>query len=104
MSAQKALHRTYRQMADMERILKASQDIEWTAVRPGWLLDEPITRAYEIHDAKLPKTIIRTRHADLAHFMLECATDKSQVGKSLAIGKKEHLRFENPLALLRDLV
>lgn len=92
----------YRQMADMERILRVASDIDWTAVRPAWLLDEPKTGDYEVSDGTLPEGIIRTRHGDLADFLVKVMADDTFIGKTPAIGREEDFSHTNPTALLRE--
>ena len=98
-----ALHQVFAQMADMERILRATDGIDWTAVRPGWLLDAPYTGDYTVAEDVIPRGTIRTRHADLAEFMLRCATTGDWVGKAPAVARREALRYSGPHALLAEL-
>lgn len=98
-----ALKQVFRQMADMERMLHTAPDIEWTAVRPGWLLDRPLTADYVVADGTLPDDIFRTRHADLAHFMLAEALEGRWIRATPAIGRREADGDESPLALAEDL-
>src|SRR3546814_15365697 len=59
------------QMRAMEDLLKRAKGLEWTAARPGWLLDEPYTGEAVITDERLAEGCFRCRHADLAAAMLE---------------------------------
>ena len=102
-SAILALDRVYRQMGDMERILAASDDIDWTAVRPGWLMEGDLTANYTVSDNVIPPNLIRTRHADLAHFMLECVDDDKWVGKTPAIARAEPVARSSPFEILKEL-
>ena len=101
--AMPALWRVYDQMADMERLLRATDAVDWTAVRPGWLLDRPFTGDYTVAEDAIPRGTIRTRHADLAHFILRCATTDDWVRKTPAIARREALRYSGPHALLNEL-
>ncbi len=98
------LDRTFRQMAEMERILSVCEDIEWTAVRPGWLLDRRLTREYSVSLENLPPATLRTRRADLAHFMLECAAEGQHVHQTPFIARSESLALESPPALIEELL
>ncbi len=98
-----ALHNVLREMAQMERILRAMDNIDWTAVRPGWLLDAPLTADYVITPDVIPKDLIRTRHADLAHFLLACIRSGDWIGRTPAIARKEPPEVSSPMALLREL-
>ncbi len=102
-SAGKALRHIFRQMADMERLLKASEGIDWTAVRPGWLLDQPMTTDYQVDADHLPRGAFRTRHGDLAHFMLETAFTEEWVHRTPFIARREPLRYASPPALFAEL-
>ncbi len=99
-----ALHQVITQMADMERILRASDAIDWTAVRPGWLLDAPHTGDYTVAENTIPRGMIRTRHADLADFMLRCATSADWLRAFPAIARREPLRESGPHALVAEFL
>ena len=101
--AMPALWRVYDQMANMERLLRATDGVDWTAVRPGWLLDLPFTGDYTVAEDAIPRGTIRTRHADLAHFILRCATTNDWLRKTPAIARREALRYSGPHALLDEL-
>jgi uncharacterized protein YbjT (DUF2867 family) len=98
------LDRILRQMGEMERILRVCEDIEWTAVRPGWLLDREVTGEYSVSLDNLPKGTLRTRRADLAHFMLECATGDKHVHERPFIARKESFALESPAALIEEFL
>ncbi|MEM7666667.1 MAG: SDR family oxidoreductase [Pseudomonadota bacterium] len=98
------LDRIFRQMGEMERVLRVCDDIEWTAVRPGWLLNRELTGDYEVSLDDLPKGTLRTRRADLAHFMLDCALNEKHVRKTPFIARKESLALETPPALIEELL
>ena len=102
-AAMPALDRVFRQMGDMERILRSTDDIDWTAVRPGWLLDGARTGDYTVTPDVIPRGLIRTRHADLADFMLTLAEGKGWNRQTPAIARKEPFSVSSPLALLREL-
>ena len=94
----------FRQMAAMEQVLRATPDIAWTAVRPGWLLNRDVSDHYEISEDALPKGTLRTRRADLAKFMLECASDDRWVRKTPFIAGRESLHLETPPALIEEFL
>lgn len=103
-SAGQALAQVYRQMGDMERILEAAHDIEWTAARAGWLLNEPKTGDYLVENLHLPKGVLRTRHGDLADFIVRTLHDDRWVRRKPAVGRRETLRHQSPPALLREFI
>ena len=96
------LDRIFRQMAEMERVLEVCDDIDWTAVRPGWLLERELTGEYEISLDDLPAGTLRTRHADLAHFMLKCAVEGRHVHERPFIARKEDMKLQTPPALIEE--
>lgn len=102
-TAMMALDRVYRQMGDMERVLRTADDIDWTAVRPGWLMDGPQTADYTVTDDVIPANLIRTRHADLADFMLNCIEDDAWIGKTPAIARAEPPSKSSPAELFREV-
>jgi len=98
------LERVFRQMGEMERILRVCDDIEWTAVRPGWLLNRGFTGEYSVALDNLPPKTLRTRRADAAHFMLECALAGRHVREAPFIARRESLALETPPALIEELL
>lgn len=103
-TAMPALANIYAQMASMEADLARADGIEWTAARPGWLLDRPYTGDYEVTDEKITHGLLRTRHADLADFLLRCVTEGLHIGETPAIARRESELDESPLALKDELV
>lgn len=101
-AATRPLDRVFRQMAEMERVLRVCDDIDWTAVRPGWLLNRPHTGEFEVSVDDLPAGKLRTRRADLAQFMLDCATDGKHVRETPFIARKENATLETPPALIEE--
>lgn len=99
-----ALHKVFAQMAEMERILRATSDIDWTAVRPGWLMDGDPTYDYEVTEDVIPEDLIRTRHADLAHFMVTCVKDESWIRQTPAIAREEADEASSPVEVLKEAV
>lgn len=98
-----ALNRVFRQMEEMEDILRATNDIDWTAVRPGWLMEGVATRDYTVTEDVIPEDLIRTRHADLAHFMVDCVESGDWIRKTPAIARKEPESASSPVQILSEL-
>ncbi|WP_422072143.1 NAD(P)H-binding protein [Tranquillimonas rosea] len=98
-----ALDRIFGQMAEMERILSATEDIAWTALRPGWLMEGPATRDYVVTEDVIPETLIRTRHADLADLALVCVEEGNWIRQKPAIAREEPASASGPGAVLRDV-
>lgn len=103
-AASAPLDRIFRQMGDMERVLRVAKDIDWTAVRPGWLLNREYTGDYEVSLGDLPSGALRTRRADLAAFMLDCATRERHVRECPFIARRESLVLETPPALIEEVL
>lgn len=97
------LRHIFRQMADMERVLRASGNLDWTAVRAGWLLDRPFTGDYEIAASDLPAGTLRTRHADLADFLIHCVETGEWSHRSPHIARREAMHLQSPPALVEEL-
>ncbi|AWW75070.1 hypothetical protein CD351_11595 [Erythrobacter sp. KY5] len=98
-----ALDRIFRQMGEMERVLRVCDDIDWTAVRPGWLLNRKLTGDFEVSLDDMPRNTLRTRRPDLAQFMLECALEDKHVRERPFIARKEDVKLETPPALIEEL-
>jgi putative NADH-flavin reductase len=96
------LDRIFRQMGEMERVLRVCEDIDWTAVRPGWLLNRERTGDFEVSLDDLPDGTLRTRRPDLAQFMLDCATQEKHVRERPFIARKESAALESPPALIEE--
>ena len=101
-AASAPLDRIFRQMGEMERVLRVCDDIDWTAVRPGWLLNREHTGEYEVAEDDLPPGTLRTRRPDLADFMLACATEERHVRETPFIARKESALLESPPALIEE--
>lgn len=104
MAAQVGLRAIFDQMADMERLLHATETLRWTAVRPGWLLDEPHSGDYRVFDGVIPPDLIRTRTGDVAHFMLDCAERDLHVRQTPAIARPEPASKSGPDAVLKEMI
>ncbi|MEO2167190.1 MAG: NAD(P)H-binding protein [bacterium] len=103
LTARPALHNILEQMRAMEDLLERAEGLEWTAARPGWLLDEPYTGEVVITDERLAQDCFRCRHADLAAAMLEFACENTWVNAKPAIARPEADRFEKVAALKAEL-
>ncbi|WP_420391509.1 NAD(P)-dependent oxidoreductase [Acuticoccus sp.] len=102
-AAMTALSGIFEHMHEMEDLLRAAPDIEWTAVRPGWLLDAPYTGDYTVSEDVIPEDHIRTRVPDLADFMLRCALDGEHVRATPAISRAEDPSASSPIKVVEEL-
>ena len=98
-----ALTRVLHQMGEMEEMLRASP-LDWTAVRPGWLLPEPLTADYVVVPDVIPEDLIRTRHADLAHFMLHCAVTGEWSRQTPAIARPEADELSSSFEVVKEML
>lgn len=99
MAATATLEAIFTQMGEMEQALRAS-DVDWTAVRPGWLMEGERTGDYVITPDVIAEGLIRTRHADLADFMLECLVTDEWVRRTPAIARREDPSAESARQLV----
>ena len=81
---QPLLRHKYEDMKRMEKAV-ADSDLEWTVVRPGQLVDGPLTQDYRIgREGHLPNVTKVTR-SDLADFLAIQAEDCSLAKRTVAI-------------------
>lgn len=97
-----AMNRIFTQIADMERVFAAA-GLTTTFVRPGWLLDLPFSDDYQVSENGLPPNVLRSRRADVAHFMLKCAEEGQYKNEKPFIGRPEAFIHENPAALIPEI-
>lgn len=83
-----ALSKVLDQMREMEAMLRASP-LEWTAVRPGWLMEGEATGDAWIGPDVIPEDLIRTRTGDLAALLLDCAVGGAWIRATPAIARDE---------------
>jgi nucleoside-diphosphate-sugar epimerase len=83
-----ALHKVLDQMREMEALLRASP-LDWTAVRPGWLMEGAPTGDAWIGPDVIPPDLIRTRIGDLAALLLHCAANDAWMRATPAIARDE---------------
>lgn len=98
-AATASLEPIFTQMGEMEQSLRAS-DTDWTAVRPGWLMDGERTGDYVVTPEVIAEGLIRTRHADLADFMLGCLETDEWVRRTPAIARREDPSAESARQLV----
>jgi len=91
----------FQQMGEMEKILQATPWLRWTAVRPGWLLDEAASGDFQVFHDVIPEDLIRTRTGDLAVFMLECAEQDLHIRATPAIARPEPADKSGPDAVFK---
>ncbi|MEL7196769.1 MAG: NAD(P)H-binding protein [Pseudomonadota bacterium] len=103
LTAKPALANILEQMRAMEAMLQAHEHLQWTAARPGWLLDEPFTGEAVVSDERLAEGCFRCRHADLAECLIDFICENSWLQAKPAIGKPEAGEFESLAAVKSEL-
>lgn len=83
-----SLTRVLDQMRGMEAVLRVS-GLDWTAARPGWLMEAEATGDAWIGPDVIPEDLIRTRTGDLAALLIDCAAEDSWVRATPAIARDE---------------
>lgn len=83
-----ALSNVLDQMREMEAMMRASS-LDWTAVRPGWLMEGEATGDAWIGPDVIPPELIRTRIGDLAALLLDCAVNDAWLRATPAIARDE---------------
>ncbi len=102
--AMAALSKVFDQMGRMEDMLRGTEGIDWTAVRPGWLMAGERTDDYVVQPDVIPEGLIRTRRADVATLMLDCIENGDWVGQTPAIARKEPDEATSPAAVAREMM
>lgn len=103
-AARLSLTQVFRDMGNMERVLRATDGIDWTAVRPGWLYDAPATGDYTVTGDVIPDDMVRTRIPDLAGFMLDCVERDLWIRGTPAISRPEPAAATSPFEVLKEAV
>jgi nucleoside-diphosphate-sugar epimerase len=103
-AARLGLKSIFDDMARMEDHLRTVDDVRWTAVRPGWLLEEAPSGDVRVFDDAIPPDLIRTRTGDLAAFMLDCAEGDLHVHATPAIARPEPASKSGPDAVLAEML
>lgn len=80
-----ALINNYLDMARMEAILEEHPEIDWTIVRPTYLLDGP-SKPYRVVDRKVGGGAFKIHRVDLAAFLLAEAQANAWVHKHPTLG------------------
>ena len=99
-----ALHRVFDQMGQMEEQLQHRKSIDWTAVRPGWLMAGERSDDYTVQADVIPEDMIRTRRADVGAFMVDLAESGEWVRRTPALARHEAAEKSNPEAVVRDML
>jgi nucleoside-diphosphate-sugar epimerase len=98
-----ALTRVLEQMREMEAMLRASS-LDWTAVRPGWLMEAEASGDPWIGPDVIPEELIRTRTGDLAALLLDCAVEDKWVRQTPAIARDEDDLKESSTEVILEML
>ncbi|MEW9921508.1 NAD(P)-dependent oxidoreductase [Marimonas sp. MJW-29] len=101
--AMTGLHLVFEQMKEMEANLRARPALDWTAVRPGWLMEGKVTGDYTVQPDVIPDDMVRTRHADLADFIVRLAETRDWVHATPAIARPEAAEHTSPRAVAEEI-
>ena len=69
----------------------------------GWLMAGAPTDDYVVQADVIPEGLIRTRHADLANFMVRLAAGDEWLRATPAIARKEPPEASSPEAVLEEM-
>ena len=99
------LSRVIDQMEQMELDLRRHrQRLDWTAVRPGWLMAGPATGDYAVQADVIPRGMVRSRHADVAEFMVKLAEGEEWIHQTPALARHEGPEATSPEAVLKEML
>lgn len=99
-----ALSNVFDQMKEMEEMLRRRPDVDWTAVRPGWLMEGQPTDDYTVQANVIPKGMIRSRHADVGAFMAKLAETSDWSRQTPALARHEDPSASGPEEVLREML
>ncbi|MGY6550680.1 MAG: NAD(P)-dependent oxidoreductase [Erythrobacter sp.] len=99
-----ALILVFKQMELMEVQLARRDDLRWTAVRPGWIMEgdpspDPVITANVIGEG-----LIRSRTGDIANLMLDCVANDSWVRQTPAIASHEDDEATSLEAVVEEII
>lgn len=98
-----SLTRVLDQMRGMEALLRVS-GLDWTAVRPGWLMDGEATGDAWVGAEPFPEHIIRARTGDVAALLLDCAARDAWLGQTPFIARDEPDAEEGNLKVALEML
>ena len=102
--AMAALSQVFAQMEEMETLLNSRPELNWTAVRPGWLMDGDATEDYTVQADVIPVDMIRTRRADVGAFMALLAENNDWLKQTPAIARSEPRSASSPEAVIDEML
>jgi nucleoside-diphosphate-sugar epimerase len=98
-----SLTRVLDQMRGMEALLRVS-GLDWTAVRPGWLMKGEATGDAWVGTEPFPEDIIRARTGDVAALLLDCAANDAWLGQTPFIARDEPDLEESNLKVALEML
>ncbi|MEO0461762.1 MAG: NAD(P)H-binding protein [Pseudomonadota bacterium] len=84
-----ALSLVFKQMEQMEAQLARQDELRWTAVRPGWIMDAPPSPDPVISDTVIREDLIRSRTGDIANVLLDAVQHDKWVREKPAVASEE---------------
>ncbi|MFB4314924.1 NAD(P)-dependent oxidoreductase [Actinomadura sp. 21ATH] len=82
--ARRALGRNFVDCAMMEDLLRAG-DLDWSCVRPTYLVDRPVTGTYRTAVERNVRRGLRIGRPDVAHFLLRALDDPATFRKAIGL-------------------
>ncbi|GAA2852312.1 NAD(P)-dependent oxidoreductase [Nonomuraea rubra] len=82
---QRLFRHSYADLANAERLLRATTDLDWTIVRPARLTDDGRTNAYRTAYDLSIRGGFKTTRADVADCMLRLVGDRASIGHVISV-------------------
>ncbi|NAZ37468.1 NAD(P)-dependent oxidoreductase [Rubellimicrobium sp. CFH 75288] len=98
-----SLTRVLDQMRGMEAMLRVS-GLDWTAVRPGWLMKAEASGDPYVGEEPFPPDVIRARTGDVAALLLDCAANDAWLRKAPFIARDEPGAMESNVRVALEML
>ncbi|MCK0098306.1 NAD(P)H-binding protein [Qipengyuania sp. S6317L1] len=99
-----ALSMVFKQMEDMEAQLTRLDNLRWTAVRPGWIMDADPSPDAVITDRVIREDLIRSRTGDIAKLMLDAVENDQWINEKPAVASPEDDEHTSVKAVVQEIV
>lgn len=95
----------FNQMEQMEaQLARQSEDLRWTAVRPGWIMEGEASSNAVVTEDVIPENLIRSRTSDIAGLMLDCIEQESWIHARPAIASPENEEATSIKAVAKEIL
>ncbi|MEM7689901.1 MAG: NAD(P)H-binding protein [Pseudomonadota bacterium] len=99
-----ALSLVFKQMEQMEAQLARQEELRWTAVRPGWILDADPSDEAVVSDNVIPEDLIRSRTGDIAKLLLDAVAHDRWIHAKPAVASPEPDEHTSLEAVAHEIV